>query len=168
MNTLDVMKYGHLTVLGSVNDLEEQYWSEDGVCGVWSVKDIIAHLASYELVLGDILVAITGGTHTPHLDEYLSVGSRFNDEAVESRRGKTETETLGEYVAAHERVTLLAADVPQNTWLANGTIPWYGDEYSLDDFIVYQYYGHKREHCAQVAVYRDLLASREESGLNVN
>jgi hypothetical protein len=30
-------------------------------------------------------------------------------------------------------------------------------EYALDDFIVYQYYGHKREHCAQIAVFRDKL-----------
>jgi proline iminopeptidase len=28
-------------------------------------------------------------------------------------------------------------------------------EYALDDFIVYNYYGHKREHSAQIAVFRD-------------
>ena len=39
----------------------------------------------------------------------------------------------------------------------NGTLPWYGAEYSLDDFIVYTYYGHKREHAAQIAAFRDHL-----------
>ena len=36
-----------------------------------------------------------------------------------------------------------------------GSIPWYGEEYALDDLIVYQYYGHKREHSAQIEAFRD-------------
>lgn len=38
-----------------------------------------------------------------------------------------------------------------------GALPCYGAEYDLEDFIVYSFYGHKREHCAQIAVYRDTL-----------
>ena len=38
----------------------------------------------------------------------------------------------------------------------SGTLPWYGMEYALDDFLVYIYYGHKREHSAQIAAFRDL------------
>ena len=37
------------------------------------------------------------------------------------------------------------------------SFPWYGKEYALDDFIVYTFYGHKREHSAQIAAFRDLL-----------
>ena len=32
-------------------------------------------------------------------------------------------------------------------------------EYSLEDFIVYTFYGHKREHSAQIAAFRDRLAT---------
>ena len=32
-----------------------------------------------------------------------------------------------------------------------GTIPWYGPDYSLDDLLVYQMYGHKREHDPQLS-----------------
>jgi hypothetical protein len=28
-------------------------------------------------------------------------------------------------------------------------------EYALDDVLIYMYYGHKREHSAQIAVFRD-------------
>jgi hypothetical protein len=38
-----------------------------------------------------------------------------------------------------------------------GTLPWYGAEYALDDMLVYMYYGHKREHAAQIAAFRDRL-----------
>jgi hypothetical protein len=30
-------------------------------------------------------------------------------------------------------------------------------DYSLDDFIVYTYYGHQREHAAQTAAFRDRI-----------
>jgi len=35
-----------------------------------------------------------------------------------------------------------------------GAIPWYGDEYSMDDFLVYTYYGYKREHTARFEAFR--------------
>ncbi len=47
--------------------------------------------------------------------------------------------------------------------LKYGTLPWYGMEYALDDFIVYTFYGHKREHSAQIAAFGDLL--RRESSM---
>ena len=49
------------------------------------------------------------------------------------------------------------ARIPPDTWRQNGTLPWYGAEYSLDDFIVYTFYGHKREHTAQINVFKDTL-----------
>jgi hypothetical protein len=48
-------------------------------------------------------------------------------------------------------ITGISAEMRQRP----GTLPWYGMEYALDDFIVYQYYGHKREHMAQVNVFKD-------------
>jgi hypothetical protein len=50
------------------------------------------------------------------------------------------------------------AQIPAEKLREAGTLPWYGMEYSLDDFLVYTYYGHKREHSAQVDAFRDKLA----------
>jgi hypothetical protein len=52
----------------------------------------------------------------------------------------------------------LAARISADVYRQNGTLPWYGSEYDLDDFIVYTFYGHKREHSAQIAAFRDWLA----------
>ena len=65
MNTADVLKYGHHTVLQTIDDLPQTEWTTGGVCGVWSVKDIIAHLASYEHVLEEILAGFLDGGDTP-------------------------------------------------------------------------------------------------------
>jgi hypothetical protein len=51
----------------------------------------------------------------------------------------------------------LSAGVPANLLRQPGTLPWYGPEYALDDFLVYSFYGHKREHTAQIAVFADTL-----------
>ena len=50
-----------------------------------------------------------------------------------------------------------SARVPLELRRKTGTLPWYGDEYDLEDLVAYSNYGHKAEHCAQIAVYRDTL-----------
>jgi uncharacterized damage-inducible protein DinB len=157
MNAVDVLKYGHQTVLKTIEGLPESDCTTGGVCGVWSVKDIIAHLASYEHVLVEVLGTFLDRGPTPYLDEFTG-GGQFNDRQVALRKEKTVQDVLSEYNDTHARVTSLVAKIPAETLRQAGTLPWYGMEYALDDFIVYTFYGHKREHSAQIAVFRDSLA----------
>lgn len=157
MNALDVMKYGNLTVVHALAELPFAHWEAGGVCGVWSVKNIVAHLTSYEWVLADILRELTGSGPTSHLDAYRRTGMAFNDDQVNSRKGLSAQESLAEYGAAHADVTALAPTISPELYRKAGTLPWYGAEYALDDYIAYAIYGHKREHIAQVNVYRDRL-----------
>lgn len=157
MNAVDVLKYGHLTVLKTLDGLPESTWETGGVCGVWSVKDIIAHLASYEHVLVEVLQGFSGGGPTPYLDDMTKPDYNFNDIEVGKRKHLSAQAALAEYTDAQAQVAALVGQIPAETLRQPGTLPWYGMEYALDDFIVYQYYGHKREHCAQIAVYRDTL-----------
>ena len=157
MNASDILMYGHGTVLQTIEGLPESAWETPGACGVWSIKDIIGHLASYEHVMVDVLSAFVGGGPTPYLNKYTDPGGQFNDSEVELRKGKAVREVLGEYNDTHEQVRSLAARIPVETFRQTGTLPWYGMEYALDDFIVYTQYGHKREHSAQIAAFRDHL-----------
>ena len=96
MNADDVFRYGHHTVLGAVDGFPDAQWETPGVCGVWSAKDVIAHLASYELATGDAFAGILGEEATEMLGLLLSRGEAFNDTQVEQRRGQTAEETLAE------------------------------------------------------------------------
>jgi hypothetical protein len=170
MNASDILKYGHGTVLYAIDGLAEADWETGGVCGVWSVKNIIAHLASYEHVLHEVLASFQsdparpdvspGTSATPMLNAFVEPGGRFNDAQVALRSGYSASDVLAEYTGVYEQVAALAAQLPAETFRQAGRLPWYGMEYALDDFIVYAFYGHKREHCAQIAVFRDQLASR--------
>lgn len=160
MNARDVLKYGHQTVLRTLDGLPKTEWETPGVCGTWSVKDIIAHLASYEHLLVDVLSTFLDGGPTPYLEKMGTLGPlQFNDDEVALRQDKTIADVLAEYNDIYAQTIALAARIPAETFRQNGTLPWYGPEYDLDDFVVYSYYAHKREHSAQIAVFCDQYAS---------
>ena len=155
MNAADILKYGQLTVLQAIDSFPEEAWETAGACGIWSVKDILAHLTSYEQVLVDVLTAFTDGGPTPILNSFIELGSKFNDIEVNKRKEKTIHNIQVEFNDIHTQVMSLIANVPSASFSQTGTLPWYGMAYSLDDVLVYMYYGHKREHSAQIAAFRD-------------
>jgi hypothetical protein len=159
MNANDILKYGQGPVLQAIEGLPESAWETPGACGVWSIKDIIAHLTSYELMLVDVLSTFVSSGPTPYLSKFTDPENNFNDSEVAARKGKTVGEVLGEFSDTNTQVMSLAARIPAETFRQTGTLPWYGMEYALDDFIVYTQYGHKREHSAQIAAFRDHLTA---------
>ena len=157
MNAADILKYGHRTVLQTIPDLPADAWETLGACGVWSCKDIIAHLDSYEHVLVDILATFLGSDPTPSLDLFRDPNGDFNDGQVALRKRSTVGDIVAEYYDTCPQTMELIGRIAAETLRQSGTIPWYGAEYALHDLIVYMYYGHKREHAAQIAAFRDRM-----------
>lgn len=160
MNVISMMEYGHKTVLDSIKDLPMEQWGGPGACGRWSVKDIIAHLASYEHMFEDVVGGIIDNTRkTPMLDAMLSQGDGFNDLQVEPYQSQSAEAVLAAYQQAFENTMATARQLPPEMWEKDGLIPWYGD-YTLSELMVYTIYGHKREHSAQIALYHDTVKAR--------
>lgn len=158
MHPLDILKYGHLTVMHTLDEFPAHAHHMPNVCGYWSTTDLVAHLGSFELVLEEVLADILkpGAIPTPLRDELMADGQAFNDRQVdELRRGRTFADVLAEYTDSHGRAVALAAQVPREAWRRTGAIPWYGAAYDLEDYVVYTYYAHKREHCGQISVFGD-------------
>lgn len=161
MDAEAVLKYGHLWVLKHVEGLTDEMWEVPDVCGVWSSKQILAHLASFEHLLTEVLGQFLDGGPTPTMDHFARSRERFNDEQVARRDGLSPAQVLAEYSETQARTMTQIARIPADTLRQPGTMPRYGDEYALDDFIVYTFYGHKREHMSQIAVFID---QRERGG----
>lgn len=157
MNANDILKYGHRTMLGTLDGLDEAHWRTPGVCGLWSVREIVAHLASYEQWLVEIFDSVLTGQSIPTLERLAQGYDAFNAYEVAQRKDHSVREVLAEFNDKHARTLELIAHIPPEKCRENGILPWYGAEYDLDDFLVYTFYGHKREHAAQVAVFRDSL-----------
>jgi hypothetical protein len=144
-----------LTILNTVDGLPESEWDTEGVCGVWSVKEIMAHLTSYEQVLIEVLNSFLDGGPTPNLTRMTTDPQKFNDEEVGSRRTRPHIDVLAEYTNLCTQAMALVAKIPVESWRQTGALPWYGPAYDLEDYIIYTFYGHKREHSAQIAFFRD-------------
>jgi hypothetical protein len=160
MNAQDILKYGHLWVHKHLDGLTGDQWLTPGVCGVWSVKDIVAHLTSFEWVLVEVLSSCHASVSTPTLDQLVALdGDTFNAVQVGKRQAEPASAVLKEYNDSYSKAIEAFNGVDENDLRSPGTLPWYGMEYALDDYIVYQFYGHKREHCAQIDIYRDGLTA---------
>ena len=166
MNAVAILKYGQQTVLQTLEGFPETAVETPGACGVWSVKDILAHLASYEQVLVDVLSTFVSRQPTSYLNKFTEPGGQFNDTEVDLRKARTMQEVLDEFNDAHAQVMSLAPQISPERFRQTGTLSWYGMEYALVDFLVYAFYGHKREHSAQIAAFRDHL--RREAAVPEN
>ncbi|HEY4388145.1 MAG TPA: DinB family protein [Ktedonobacteraceae bacterium] len=159
MNALDILKSGHQAALRTLEDFPDEAWDRSGACGMWSVKDIIAHLTSIEKVLVDVLGTFVGKEGpTPYLKKFTEMdSSQFNESEVALRKEKSVQEVLFEYHETHEQALSLATQIRPETFGQVGTLPWFGAEYALDDYIVYTIFGHTSEHSAWIAAFRDRI-----------
>lgn len=156
MNAIDVLRYGHATVLETIERVPDDAWDAPGAAGDWSPKDVLGHLAAFELLLVEVLESLDGGASMPLAEAMNEQGGDAWNESQSARRQELPPRAvIEEYTHAAEHALLLAARIPEEAFSQNGLLPWYGDEYDLDDFITYTSYGHKREHTAQIASFLD-------------
>jgi len=147
MNTLDVLRYGQRTIRATVDRYGSDDWERIAL-GVWTAKDLLGHLGAFEVRFADQIAPFADApveTDLPSADPRT-----FNDDQAAVRHDWPVDRVMAEFLAAHERVLRLGALIAPKVWREVGTIPWYGVEYSLDDLVVYQQYGHKREHDPQL------------------
>jgi len=128
MNALDVLTYGHGTLLRSLEGLED--WDTPGVTTRWSAKDLLAHMASYERFLEEALLELEGRGPTPVLDAMRRDSGGFNESQVGARATQPLEAVRREYEEANERVMALVKRLSPERLREVGTIPWYGAEYS--------------------------------------
>lgn len=158
MNAGDVLEQSHTLLTQAVDDLPEAAWDVPGVCGEWSVKDIVAHLASYERLLIDILQALRGDEITPYVRLFLNDGETFNRVAVESRKYQTAQQVLNEYEEAQLQTTALLAQIPAQKIEQPGTMPWWNQEICLADEIN-SLCAHTQQHTDQIIQFRKRAGS---------
>ena len=162
MDMSEVLQNGNLLVIRALDGLPEKEWDLPGACGDWSVKDIVAHLASNEHVIVDVLNTFSGGDVTPEVKRWQHERAAFNAEEVEARKYATAQQVMDEFQNTQVEATSLMMQIPPERVQQPGTLPWYGEQYSLADFIS-QAYEHLREHSAQITLFHSRIKAEMES-----
>ena len=92
---------------------------------------------------------------------------RRRENVSQCASGRLTTSRIPDTVAASLAVSQMACQsmrrasaYPRTRRREAGTLLWYGAEYDLEDYIAYTFYGHKREHMAQVNVFLDTVKRR--------
>ncbi len=152
MNTLDVLMYGQRTVVATIDRFGVDDWERIAL-GVWTAKDLLGHLGAFEVRFADALAPFAGAA--PETDLVNADPATFNDDQAAIRKDWPIGRVTDEFLGAHERAMGYARRIPAERWREVGMIPWYGVQYSLDDLVVYQMYGHKREHDPQLSAALD-------------
>jgi hypothetical protein len=147
MNPADVLRYGQATIDELIDRLRPDGWREIAL-GVWTAKDLVGHLGAFEVRFAEILAGFAGDEPATNLR--AASPATFNDDQAAIRSVWTVEAVVAELREAHARTMSLVDRIPPETWRQVGAIPWYGPEYSLEDFLVYNIYGHKREHGPQL------------------
>lgn len=153
MNSPTILHDAYKTLIEAACAVPLAQWQGEGVCGVWSVKDIVAHMTSYEQVTVEVLTGFLRSAPSPLVDLLVADDERFNTEQVAQRSHLSAAAILDEYAAAHATARRLLDQIPLEMRQQNGTMPWYGNDYDLDDYLAYMY-GHAREHAAQIDLFR--------------
>ena len=148
MNAVDVLMYGQRTVRSTIDRYGPEDWDRIAL-GVWTAKDLLGHLGAFEVRFADVVAGFVG--EAPESDLMSADPRTFNDDQAAIRKGWPIEQVMNEFLTAHERVMRHARAITPEVWREVGTIVWYGPEYSLNDLVVYQMYGHKREHDPQLS-----------------
>lgn len=150
MNTAEMLDNIHLRTIKALDDLPELQWDIPGACGNWTVKEIVAHLTSYELALAEGLKTFLGqpSTHS-YISRLLEDRAKFNEEEVEKRKYDTAQHVMDDYNDAQIQTVPLLQQIPTEKLQQKGTA-----DRSLNDFIT-SFYNHVSEHCAQIEIFRN-------------
>src|SRR5437879_10560394 len=113
MNAAEMLDNVHLRTIRALDDLPELQWDLPGVCGDWTVKEIVAHLTSYELALAEGLKTFLGQPSTrTYISRLLEDGEKFNEEEVEKRRYDTAQRVMDDYNDAQIQTVSLLEQIP--------------------------------------------------------
>jgi hypothetical protein len=158
MHALTTLNYANKTLLDSLKGLTDTDWDTPGVCGFWSVKQIIAHISAWDAHSCETLAPYAGVTApTPYSDDFATFN--FNDDLFNEKYGtaaasKSKQELLAELEAVYLRLSDVCSKISNEDWHKTGVLSW-APANDFEDYLIYAVYGHHYEHAAQIIVFRD-------------
>ncbi|CAN5466447.1 hypothetical protein BH09CHL1_BH09CHL1_05070 [soil metagenome] len=119
-----------------LDGIPAEFASETGVCGTWSVKDLLGHIAVWDR--HSLQYAERRHRNDPSLSDGIT-WQTINEEAAERNRERAFDELLQEMLRAHEELVagIAAISELEAGWIADGT------------------YEHYPQHVAQVRAWKN-------------
>lgn len=129
--------------LAAFESLPDSVLLEPGVVGEWSVRDVLAHITTWEEEVLKALPAILRGELLPQYAQYGGIDA-FNAREQERKRHLSLSQVRRELATTHQRLLSFLSDVPEKAYAGSRFLR----RLRLDT------YDHYREHAAQILAWR--------------
>ncbi len=123
--TLDRLDSSRQTFLQAIVGLSETQITGSQVEGIWTIKDLLAHLTSWERAcMVPLRLYAAGGEYLP---EAIPDINKWNESQARRWRGQTLPEILVEYRAVRAELVELIKALPEDRWAVKLPAPWGGE-----------------------------------------
>jgi len=130
--------------LESIRGLTDNRMMESGAVGYWSVRDVLAHIATWEQEALKVFPLIFEGKPTPRYTRYGGI-DEFNAREQERKRHLSLELVKEELVATHQLLLNFLAELPESAFSPKSR---FVKRLRLDT------YNHYREHADQITKWR--------------
>ncbi len=154
MNVTEQLENAHLLVIQTVDNLPELEWDMPMSAGGWTVKDTIAHIASFTHLLVEMChMVLKDATPTPYVTQFIEQSTEFNQTQVAARSSHTAQQVIDEFEEVEAEASGLLAQIPVETIEKKGTIAGRGER-SLSDSVS-ALSMHIQRHCDEITAFRN-------------
>lgn len=110
---LNNLEKAWLLLKESYSGLTESQMTQSGVTGAWSVKDILAHVTTWEEEAMKFLPLILQGRRPPRYKDFYGGMDAFNALMTEKKRGLSLSDILNQMEATHRQLVAYINSAPE-------------------------------------------------------
>jgi hypothetical protein len=154
---LNEIRQARATMLKALDGLPNDAMLRPGVVGMWSVKDVLAHLSIWQSELITALDHLDRPQRPPHIVEIEDI-DEFNEEQYRANVRRPLDVILEDFEGVHKHLIKTVEELDEKTLNDARKFPWMEGE-PLWYLIAENGYWHEQEHAEEI------LKWREENGL---
>ncbi len=138
-------------LLDAIDGLAADQMLIPGAVGIWSVKDVFAHLVAWE---SELVTALNNMSkrHTPHIVLIEDI-DEWNEDQYHANAPRPLDAVRADLDSVHKMVIRMVEDLDDKTLFDNRSFPWMEGE-PLVYLIEENAYLHEREHAQEIRDWR--------------
>lgn len=151
---IDDLKAARANLLDAIDGLTTEQLLQVGAVGIWSVKDVLAHLVAWEAELVTTLARLDQyKRRPPHIVEIEDI-DEWNEEQYRINASRSLEAVLDDFHGVHKHLIAAIEDLDERTLTSNRQWPWMEGE-SLAYLIAENATWHEQEHADDIRQWRE-------------
>jgi uncharacterized damage-inducible protein DinB len=149
---LDILSTSHTELSDALTDLTQEQMLQTGVVGVWSVKDVLAHLVAWE---AEVVTALNQAQNR-QVPSIVAIDDidEWNEEQYHANAARPLEAVLSDLAGVHKMLHHMIQDIDERVLTDNRRYAWMEGEplwFLIEDSVVL----HEQEHAGEIRAWRE-------------